>query len=73
MTKTLTAIIEREGHQYVATCPQYDVVTQGRTLQEAHDNLKEAVELFLENASPAEKAERFRQDFHVTDLDVPVG
>ncbi len=73
MTKTLAAIIGREGDLYVATCPQFDVVTQGRTIQEARDNLKEAVELFLECASPAEKAERFRSEFHITDVEVAVG
>lgn len=65
MTETLTALIEREGNLYVATCPQFDVVTQGRTVEEARDNLKEAVELFLECASPAEirHARLARQDF----------
>ena len=58
MTRTLTAIIEREGDLYVATCPHFDVVTQGSTIQEARDNLKEAVELFMECASPAEKLAR---------------
>lgn len=73
MTETLTALIEREGNLYVATCPQFDVVTQGRTVEEARDNLKEAVELFLECASPAEKAERYRPEFHITDVEVAVG
>lgn len=58
VTRTLTAIIEREGDLYVATCPHFDVVTQGSTIQEARDNLKEAVELFMECASPAEKLAR---------------
>ena len=73
MTKTLTAIIEREGNLYVATCPQFDVVTQGSTIQEARDNLKEAVELFLECASPAEQAERYRPEVYITDVEVAVG
>lgn len=73
MSRTLTAIIERDGDLYVATCPHFDVVTQGHTIQEARDNLKEAVELFLECASPAERSARVRPEFYVTDVEVAVG
>jgi len=31
----LTAIIERKGNDYVATCPEVDVVSQGKTVEEA--------------------------------------
>jgi predicted RNase H-like HicB family nuclease len=50
----LTAIIEREGDSYVATCPQFDIVSQGATIDAARLNLVEAVEGFLEEASPSE-------------------
>ena len=59
MNKTsFTAILEREGDLYVALCPELDVASQGRTVEEATANLKEAVELFLECADPAEIAAR---------------
>ena len=29
MTKTLTAIIERDGEGYVALCPELDIASQG--------------------------------------------
>jgi len=37
MNKVLqsTAVIEREGDGYVATCPELDVVSQGGTVEEA--------------------------------------
>ena len=73
MTKTLIAIMKCEGNLYVATCPQFDVVTQGSTIQEARDNLKEAVELFLECASPAEQAAKYRPEFYITDVEVAIG
>jgi predicted RNase H-like HicB family nuclease len=50
----LTALIEREGDGYVATCPEVDVVSQGETVEEAHLNLLEAAEGFLEAASSSE-------------------
>jgi predicted RNase H-like HicB family nuclease len=38
----LTAVIEREGDGYVATCPEVDVFSQGNTVEEARLNLLEA-------------------------------
>ena len=53
-TKTLTAIIEREGNWYVALCPETDIASQGLTEEEALTNLREALVLFFETASDAE-------------------
>ena len=54
MTRQWTAIIEREGDDYVALCPELDIASQGATVSEARENLKEALELFFETASAAE-------------------
>jgi predicted RNase H-like HicB family nuclease len=54
MTRQFTAIIEREGGGYVGLCPELDVASQGKTVAETRANLREAIELFLETASPAE-------------------
>jgi predicted RNase H-like HicB family nuclease len=51
---SLTAVIEKEGKWYVATCPELGVASQGRTLSEAHSMIQEAVNLFLETAGPEE-------------------
>ena len=58
MPRQLTAIIEREGDGYVSLCPELDVASQGDTVSEARENLKEALELFFETASAAEIEER---------------
>lgn len=57
----LTAVIEREGDGYVATCPEVDVVSQGNTVEEARLNLLEAVEGFFEVASPSEIRRRLKK------------
>ncbi len=44
----LSAIIRKGEKQYVALCPELDVVSQGYTVEEALLNLKEAVELYIE-------------------------
>jgi predicted RNase H-like HicB family nuclease len=52
---TIKAVI-RAGEQsgYVAECVEIPVVTQGATLDEVTANLKEAVELHLEDEDPAD-------------------
>ncbi len=46
----VTAIIWQEDNVYVSKCPELEVASAGDTPQEALENLKEAVELYLENA-----------------------
>jgi predicted RNase H-like HicB family nuclease len=58
----LTAIIEEEGGGYVALCPELDIASQGDTIEEARDNLREALELFFEGAPPAEVERRLCSD-----------
>ncbi|MEW6754337.1 MAG: type II toxin-antitoxin system HicB family antitoxin [Candidatus Latescibacterota bacterium] len=58
MTYQLTAVIEREGDGHVSLCPTLDIASQGNTIEEARASLQEAVELFLECASPEEISRR---------------
>ena len=60
--RQFTAIIEREDDGFVATCPELDVASQGDSVSEARENLREAIELFLETASPQEIASRLRSE-----------
>ena len=75
MQKTcqVTALIEREGDGYVALCPELDIASQGDTIEVARENLLEALELFLEAASPAEIQERLHTEVYITRLEVTVG
>jgi len=43
-----TVIIKKGEKQFVALCPELDVVSQGWTVEEAIKNLKEACELYIE-------------------------
>jgi len=55
MTKHwVSVIIKREGTWFVSFCPELDVASQGKTVEEAKSNLKEAVELYLQHADPSE-------------------
>ena len=70
---TYTAIVEREGDDYVALCPELDVASQGATVEAAMANLREAVELLLECADPAEIARRVHSEIFVTRFEATVG
>lgn len=72
-TSVYTAILEREGNQFVALCPELDVASQGATVEEATANLKEAVELFLECADAEEINERFHNEIFVTRFEASHG
>jgi len=55
MTYHFTAIINKEGKWFVAKCVELGVVSQGKTIEQAQKNLKEASELFLEKETLPKK------------------
>jgi len=73
MSKRLTAVIHREGEAFVALCPELDIASQGETIELARDNLREALELFFECASPAEIQDRLGEEVFVTQVEVAGG
>lgn len=66
-------MIYRENGGYVALCPELDVASQGDSVEDASTNLREAVELFLETASPSEVAARMHEEVYVAALEVRAG
>ena len=56
MTRTLTAVLHKEGDIYVADRPEVGTVSQGSSIEEAIRNLQEATELYLAEF-PAEQTE----------------
>lgn len=46
------AVLSKEKDWVVAVCPELDVASEGKTVEEAMKNLKEAVELYLEDEDP---------------------
>jgi predicted RNase H-like HicB family nuclease len=70
MTRNFTAIIERDGDGYVASCPELDIASQGSSVSDARLALQEAIELFLETASATEISRRLRGEVYVTQIEV---
>lgn len=63
-----TVLIEKEENWFVATSVETGVASQGKSINEAMDNLREALELYFEDNAPIETN---RQIF-VTTMEVAV-
>ena len=72
MTRTFTAVLIPEDNGFVALCPEVDVASQGDTVEEAKGNLREAVELFFECASPSEIKSRLSSESFVSSMEIAV-
>jgi predicted RNase H-like HicB family nuclease len=73
MKRQLTAIIEREGDGYVSLCPELDIASQGDSIEQARENLREALQLFFETGSEQEISHRLSSEVYVTQVEVGVG
>jgi predicted RNase H-like HicB family nuclease len=69
MSYKFTTIIIKESKWFVARCLELGVVSQGKTVENAQKNLKEAVELYLENEPKIDKF-FFKQAPLVTTLEL---
>jgi predicted RNase H-like HicB family nuclease len=49
MTRKFTVIVQYEDDLFVARCVENDVASHGKSINEAVENLKEALELYLED------------------------
>jgi predicted RNase H-like HicB family nuclease len=68
MVRTFTAAVHEEDDWYVARCLELDVASQGETLEEALMNLREAVELYLDEVEqPTIEATPLVTSFQVSD------
>ena len=67
MTETFTVSIHQEDNWYVAKCLENSVASQGKTMDEAMENLKEALTLYFENEAPPVYSQTF-----VTTLQVAI-
>ncbi|AKB76815.1 hypothetical protein MSHOH_0332 [Methanosarcina horonobensis HB-1 = JCM 15518] len=45
---TFSAVVKKENEWYVSSCLELDISSQGKTIEEAVSNLKEAVEFHIE-------------------------
>ncbi len=65
--KTFTAIIHKEEDMFVAECPEVGTISQGKTIDEALKNLKEATQLYLEEFPLKEMKKAWMTTFEVAE------
>jgi predicted RNase H-like HicB family nuclease len=46
--RTFTVVLHQEEDMFVAECPEVGTVSQGKSIEESINNLREATELYLE-------------------------
>ena len=66
MSIRYNVIIQKEEDWYVAKCIDNSVASQGKTVEEALRNLKEAIELYYQNEKPIEPREILITTLEVT-------
>jgi hypothetical protein len=67
---TYTAVVTQEGDHFIALCPEFDMASQGPSVEQAIANLRKAVEQFLRTADPAGVEWRHHEVVTVTKFDV---
>ena len=68
MSIKVTVIIQKEENWYVSKCLENNVASQGKTIEEAMRNLKEAIELYYED----EKPDFLENDTLITTMEVAI-
>ena len=63
--QSFTAVVHKEEDMYVAECPEIGTASQGKSIDEAFSNLKEATELYLEEFPIKEKRKTWMTTFEV--------
>jgi predicted RNase H-like HicB family nuclease len=72
MTFKGTIIIRQEEEWFVATCLENNIASQGKTIDEANENLKEAISLYYEDET-REELNLFKGDqIYITTLEMAI-
>ncbi len=69
----VNVIIEKDNHGYYAFCPELKGChSQGNSLEEVLENIKEAVELYLEILSEDERKHHLSKEILTTFIEVKI-
>ncbi len=66
-----TCLLKPENGGYVVTCLDLDISSQGKTFEEARDNIKEAIELYLDTYGTPEEFLAPREEPIIMPLELP--
>nr|AGS53207.1 protein of unknown function UPF0150 [uncultured bacterium contig00093] len=72
MTFKGTIIIKKEEEWFVASCLENNIASQGKTVDEATENLKEAITLYYEDESDENILSPINNQVYVTTLEMAI-
>ena len=73
MSYKVSIVIERDEHGYFAYCPELDGChSQGDSLDEIIENMREAIALYVETLSEEERADVLSTEILTTSVEVTV-
>ena len=67
-----TVVITQEEEWFVATCLENNIASQGKNINQALDNLKEAIELYYEDEGVEELGLIKNKQVYVTTLEMAI-
>jgi predicted RNase H-like HicB family nuclease len=71
MARKASVVIEKDEHGFYAWCPELKgCQTQGKTLEDAIANIKEAIELYLETLPESERDVLLSREILTTAVEV---
>lgn len=73
MVSKYSIVVEKEDNWYVAHCVELGIASQGKSIEEATVNIREAIELYIESFGPKEEL-LFESEkiFMTMDIEVPI-
>ena len=73
MSYKMSIVIEKDEHGYFAYCPELDGChSQGDSLDETIENMREAIALYIETLSEEERADVLSTEILTTSVEVTV-
>ena len=67
-----TIIINKEDNLFVATCVENNIASQGKTIDEATENIKEAISLYYEDEEEKNSALLRNEPVYITTLEMAI-
>ena len=65
-----TVVIRKEEEWFVATCLENNIASQGKTIDEATENLKEAIALYYEDSAEEKNVYLKNEQIYITSLEM---
>jgi predicted RNase H-like HicB family nuclease len=66
----LPVSIREEGDIYLAECPVFHITSNGNTLDNALENIKNDLETFLDNENVQKEYENVIKDYSIRDIEI---